>query len=383
MRNFADCLLKTKQLLSLALFLLLSTVAFSQTRVSGKVTGPDGKPVFGATVSVKGTNVATTTTADGSYAVAMPARSETLVFSFVGFEVSEVNVRGANVLDVAMKLQSTSLNEVVVTGYSAQRKKDITGSVAVVNVNNMKAIPSGTTESLLQGQASGVSVINSGSPGGGSNLRIRGINSFGNSDPLVIIDGVQGNLHDLNVNDIESIQVLKDAGATAIYGIQGANGVIVVTTKKGRAGRAKVSYDMYMGTQRPLKNGFNLANTAQYADVLWRMAINSGAPFSPTNPSKQFGTGATPVIPDYITPHGAFNGDPGTDPSTYDINSNQITKANKQGTDWFHELFKPAMIQNHNLQVSGGGDRSSYLFSFNYFDQQGTLINTFLKRYSV
>ena len=158
MRNLVDYLLKSKKhLCFLALFtLVFSSLVIAQTRVTGKVTGPDGKPVFGATIGVKGTNVATTSTTDGSYAVTLPHNSTVLVFSYIGFEVSEVNVRGNNVIDVAMKLQTTSLNEVVVTGYTAQRKKDITGSVSVVNVAQMKQSPVGTGEEALQGRASGL-----------------------------------------------------------------------------------------------------------------------------------------------------------------------------------------------------------------------------------
>jgi TonB-dependent SusC/RagA subfamily outer membrane receptor len=135
---------------------------------------------------------------------------------------------------------ASTLNEIIVTGYTAQKKKDLTGSVAVVNVNDMKQVPAGTIENMLQGQASGVTVINSGAPGGGSNFRIRGISSTGNSDPLIIVDGIQvASLQDINPDDIESIQVLKDAGSTAIYGVRGSNGVVVVTTKKGKGGTPK------------------------------------------------------------------------------------------------------------------------------------------------
>lgn len=386
MRNLVGYLLKGKKHLYLLAFfsVVFSTMVIAQTRVSGKVTGPDGKPVVGATVAVKGTNVATTTNADGGYSIAMSPNSNVLVFSYVGFEVSEVNVKGNNVIDVAMKLQTTSLNEVVVTGYSAQRKKDITGSVAVVDVGNYKQLPGGNAESLLQGQASGVTVTNSGVPGGGSAVRIRGITSLGNANPLYIVDGVQSGtgLRDINPDDVESIQVLKDAGAAAIYGIQGSNGVIIVTTKKGK-GKPTVTYDMYIGTQRPLSgNVWNLTNTSEYAQAIWNMESNSGV--IPSKRTPQFGlTGNAPVVPDYILPEGAKEGDPNTDPSTYNISSNQIMKANKTGTDWFHEVFKPAMIQNHTLTVSAGSDRSSYLFSINYFNQEGTLINTYLKRYDV
>jgi TonB-dependent SusC/RagA subfamily outer membrane receptor len=190
----------------------------------------------------------------------------------------------------------------------------------------------------------------------------------------VIIDGTPGNMQDLNVNDIESIQVLKDAGAAAIYGLRGSNGVIIVTTKRGKSGRAKVSYDGYYGTQQPNPDGFRIANTQETANATQQSYINSGL----TPGHKQFGTGTTPVIPNYITPT-AYSG---SNPGTYALYTNQITEANKAGTDWFHEIFKPAPIQSHNVSVSAGGDRSSFFFSLGYFNQQGTLQETYLKRYS-
>ena len=247
----------------------------------------------------------------------------------------------------------------------------------------MKQVPSGNAESLLQGQASGVTVTNSGQPGANTSVRVRGVTSLGNTSPLYIVDGVQSanGLRDINPTDIESVQVLKDAGSAAIYGIQGSNGVIIVTTRKGR-GKPTVNYDMYIGTQRPLSgNVWNLANTQEYAQAIRLMENNAGV--APDKRTAQFGLGTTPTIPDYITPEGAMEGDPNTDPSTYDINTNQITRANKEGTDWFHEVFKPAMLQSHTLSVSAGNDKSSYFFSANYLNQQGTLINTYLKRYSV
>jgi len=364
--------------------MLLVTTAFAQRKVTGKVTGPDNKPVMGATVSVKGTNIATSTTADGLFSLNVPANQKILVISYVDYEVNEVNITG-DVIEVAMKQRATTLNEVLVTGYSSQRKKDITGSVAVVNVNNLKSVPGGTIESLLQGQAAGVTIVNSGSPGAGSNVRIRGITSIGSTDPLVIVDGTPGSLHDLNVNDIESIQVLKDAGAASIYGVRGSNGVIVVTTKKGKSGRARISYDAYYGTQRPLKDGFKIATPQETVNAIWAEYNNDGIPpttLIPGPAAGQFGNGATPVIPDYITPTKGMSGDPLTLDATYKLYTNQITKTNKAGTDWFHEIFKPANVQSHSISASGGSDKSSYFFSVGYLDQPGTLIETYLKRYS-
>ena len=280
----------------------------------------------------------------------------------------------------------------MVTGYTSQKKKDITGSVSVVNVKAMKAVPSGSSEQLLQGQASGVSVITSGAPGGPSNIFIRGISSFGNSDPLVIVDGVQASMHDINVNDIESVQVLKDAGAASQYGVRGSNGVIVITTKRGVRGKTTISYDAYYGTQQPLGgNPFHLLNSQELANAFWTASINSGQVDTVNHhpQSVQYGNGATPVLPDYITPGGGFGitaDSPEVNIDKYNVDYNagpiyQITPANKQGTDWFHELFKPAAIQSHNISLAGGGDKSTFLFSIGYFNQQGTLINTYLKRY--
>jgi TonB-linked SusC/RagA family outer membrane protein len=364
----------------LAFLLACSSAVSAQQTVTGTIiSSNDRQPVAGATIQVRGTETYAQSGNDGAFSIRVPAGSSVLLISVVGYERMAVPVSGRSSLgEIPLQVLNAALNQVVVTGYTAQRKKDITGSVAVVNVQDMKAIPSGTAESLLQGQAAGVTVINTGQPGGVSNVRIRGITSTGNTDPLVIIDGTPGSLHDLNVNDIQSVQVLKDAGAAAIYGVRGSNGVIVVTTKRGRSGKAQIAYDGYVGTQRPLSKGYNLANPTETANAIWKEYSNDG--LAPTH--KQYGSGPTPVIPDYITPAGAMEGDPGTDPSTYALYTNQITKANKAGTDWFHEIFKPALIQSHNVSLTGGGEKSVYYFSFNYFDQQGTLINTYLKRYS-
>ncbi|HLY71969.1 MAG TPA: SusC/RagA family TonB-linked outer membrane protein, partial [Puia sp.] len=374
------------------LLLLFSLNTIAQKTVTGKITSNTDKQALpGATVQVKGTKMATQTGVDGSFSIKVPKDNSVLSISVVGFERMEIGLSGKTDLGEIPLVQSTStLNDVVVTGYTAQKKKDITGAVAVVNIKDLKSVPGSTTESLLQGQAAGVTVINSGQPGGGSNVRIRGIANLYNVDPLVIVDGVQSSLHDLNVNDIESIQVLKDAGATAIYGIQGSNGVIIVTTKRGK-GRATISYDMFVGTTRPLKNGFNLAGSQTWADVYWLQFYNSN--IIPAN--NWFGQGgptyAPPTLPAYLAPTPFTNG--GTtanplyaanqNPSTYDIVSNQITKTNLVGTDWFHEIFKPAPITQHTISASYAGEKSSYYFSFGYMDDEGTLINTYLKRYSV
>lgn len=372
----------------LALFLVFfSFNVFAQKAVTGKVTNKaNGQPIVGATIQVKGTTTVSLTNNEGVFTINAGPKS-VLVVSVVGFETVEQSVAGKSEFSFALTETTSQLNEILVTGYSAQRKKDITGSVSVVNVKDLKAVPAGSPEQMLQGRASGLNVITSGQPGSGSNIRIRGITSFGNVDPLVIVDGVQGSLTNLNVSEIESIQVLKDAGAASIYGVRGSNGVIVVTTKKGKSGRATVTYDAYVGTQRPKGgNAFNLLNTQGMADLTWLALKNSGQTL--THP--QYGNGATPVIPDYIL-NGSNSGVVGTISAadlakynTTDFNKGiyQIVAANKAGTDWFHEVFSPATIQSHTVSASGGSDKNSYFFSLNAFNQQGTLMGTYLKRYS-
>ena len=363
-----------------ALFLFFLSLSIqAQTVISGNVSSSkDNQPVASATVTVKGTKVGTQTNADGSFKITLPADKSILVISAIGYDPQEISTSGKTSVNVVLAARLKALDEIVVTGYTSQRKKDITGAVAVVNIANLKSVPSGTVEEALQGQASGVSILTSGQPGASSDIRIRGITSFGNNQPLVLIDGVQGALHDLNTNDIESLQVLKDASAS-IYGVRGSNGVIVITTKKGKAGKAIISYDARYGVQMA-GPGFNLATPQEVANAVWLQQKNSGI----ANPStKQYGSGATPVLPDYITPFGQKEGGPGTDPALYDINSNQITRANKAGTDWYHAIIKNAPVQQHTLTMSGGFNKSSYLFSLGYLNQEGILLNTGLKRYSL
>ena len=379
----------------LTLFLtFFALAAVSQKTVKGKVIGPDAKPVFGATVAVKNTNVATTTDADGSYSIALPANSNVLVFSFIGYDVSEVSATGDQV-DVVMKLQTTTLNEVVVTGYSAQRKKDITGAVTVVNVAQMKTQPSTDAASQLQGRASGVTVIQNGIPGAGATVRIRGLGSFNNNSPLYVIDGVQsGSISGLNPNDIESMQVLKDAASGSIYGVRGSNGVIIVTTKKGKKRGVSVTYDMYYGVQQP-GEGFDLLNAQEEANLLFLAKKNSGA----ATTGSVFGNGTTPVLPDYIFYTGAPNngvpimaGNAGVDPNKYQLDYGRlgdpgyspyiIVPTSKGGTNWYDEITRTAPMQNHNVTMSSATESSRFLLSLNYFDQDGITITNFYKRYT-
>ena len=348
-------------------------------KVTGKITDDKGQPLEGATILVQGTNNGVKSDADGDFSIDA-APNSTLVISYIGFETTEVKIGNQANISVQMKPSIAIGEQIVVVGYGTQKKKDITGSVAVVDMRAMKSIPAGSAVQGLQGQASGVNVISSGVPGGPSNIFIRGVSSFGNTQPLVLVDGVQTDLNNIISDDIESMQVLKDAGAAAIYGVRGSNGVIVVTTKKGKKGQPIITYDSYYGLQLPIPgNPFNLLNSEDYARLA--KIANPGTVL--------FANG----LPDYIyrgpgVAGTGMEGDPEVDPSKYNFdpanpaNNYLIQKVDKKGVNWFQEAFNPAPMMNHNITASGGTEKSSYLFSLGYFDQEGTLMKTFLKRYS-
>lgn len=366
---------------------LFSTAAFAQQKISGIVSGENKLPLAGATIMIKGTNIVTTSLNDGSFSINAKT-GDILEISFISYRTQQIKINNETSLKIVLQTAIVSLDEVVMTGYTAQKVKEITGSVAIVKPKDLTSIPAGQVEQMLQGRVAGLIVISSGQPGGASNVRLHGIGNFGDVTPLYIIDGVQGNINNLNPNDIESFQVLKDAGAYSIYGVRGANGVIVITTRNGKLGKTKVNYDFYLGTTRPLKQGLDLLNPQEMADLAWRAQKNSG---SPTDPF--YGNGSTPVLPDYFIdgPGIAFEGlsknDPRVNPALYNIDFGvrpiyQIIPTNKSGTDWFHEIFKPAFSQNHSLTVSGSTEKNKYLFSLGYLDQQGTALNSYLKRFT-
>ncbi len=363
------------------LFCVFQTMAQQRT-ITGTVISNDGTPLTGASVVVVGQKTGETTGPDGTFTIKVSESAKTLRVSYVGYESKDVSIAGQSNVMVTLTSTATNLNEIVVTGYTSEKKKDLTGAVSVVNVDQMQKMPAGTGEQALQGRASGVNIITSGQPGANSDIRIRGITGLGSNQPLVIIDGVRGNLTNIDVNDIASVQVLKDASA-AIYGVAGSNGVIIITTKKGKTGKAKVTYDGYYGVTTRGK-GWDIASPQQEADAIWLQQKNSNI----ANPSsKQYGTGATPVVPDYITPQGYSvcncPADSVIDPSLYDINNYQITKANKAGTNWYDQITRNAPTQSHNVSVSAGSDKSSYYVNFGYLNQQGILKYQYLERYSL
>jgi TonB-linked SusC/RagA family outer membrane protein len=357
------------------------------TEVRGKVLDESGTGMPGVTVLVKGTTVGTATDMNGNFSLNVPDASGTLVFSFIGYKTQEQPINNQTVINVTMEVEAKSLEEIVVTGYTTQAKRDIIGAVTVVESEDLLATPAANVAQQLQGRAAGVVTSGTGQPGAGAKVRVRGFGSFGANDPLYVVDGVPTfNVNEINPNDIESMQVLKDASAASIYGSRAANGVIIITTRQGKGGAPKFNVSSYTGVQVAPK-GPDLLNTEQYGQYLWRSAAGAGRPMGTLNPDgnpyghAQYGNGANPVIPEYL-----YIKD--TDPSSpYNINParpfNQIVRANREGTDWWDAVFDPALIQNHQLGVSGSSEFTNYALSFNYFNQEGIAKYTNYKRYSV
>ncbi|MDO7851605.1 SusC/RagA family TonB-linked outer membrane protein [Hymenobacter convexus] len=325
-------------------------VAQAQTRqVSGRVlNAADKTPLPGVSVLLKGTTTGSTTNPDGVFELNVPATGGTLVFSFVGFESVEMPVGTSASMNIQLKEQSQGLNEVVVVGYGSQRKRDITGSVASISAEQVAETPITRADQILQGRVSGVQVTQTNSePGGNVSIRIRGTNSINTgNEPLFVVDGFPGagDLNSINPSDIESVEILKDASATAIYGSRGANGVVLITTKKGKVGKGTVSLEGYTGVQ-VVRHKFDLMNAREFAQYL-----------------NDVNAGSTTLPPPY--------------------RQSQIDSLG-EGTDWQKELFRPARMSNYQLGFNGGTEETRYNLSFNYFDQDGVVINSGFKRATV
>lgn len=390
---------QTGRMVALFLFswLLCIRVYAQDRKITGRITdGNDNSAVPGANVVVKGTQTGVVTDANGQFSLNVASGRNVLTVSAIGYVSQDVTIGNRSSVDITLAPDIKTLSEVVVTGYGAQAKRDITGAVATVDTKQLLSVPSTNVGQALQGRVAGVQVGNENAPGGGVMVRIRGFGTINDNSPLYVVDGVptKGNLNTLNLNDVESMQILKDASAASIYGSRAGNGVVIITTKKGKAGKPKFTYDTYYGTQRHGKL-LDMLNTQEYAQLTWESRINSGVVGANGNPvHSQFGNGPTPVIPDFVLPSGASASDPrvALNPDgTYknynnDINSPNfllITKANKVGTNWLEEIFQTAPIQNHQLGVSGGSENGRYAMSLNYFNQDGIMKYTGYKRYSL
>jgi TonB-dependent starch-binding outer membrane protein SusC len=356
--------------------LVLSAQAFGQgTTITGTVTSTGGAPLPGVTVRVQGTDARALTDASGKYRITAPADA-VLTFSFVGQRPVQTTVAGRNVVDVTMA-QVPYLEQVVVTAYTEQRRGEITGAVSSVNVEQVQKQTGASVLQRLDAAVPGVTVLNSGNPGSRSTVRIRGISSFQNNDPLYVIDGtpVQSDyLNFLNPDDITSVQVLKDASAASIYGSRASNGVILIeTTKKGVSGPPAVTLRARTGVQSPVRgyDDFLITNALDYFQVVKAAYTNAGLAI----PTNIYGDPNNPTVPQYI-----FAQDAATDAFGRPINvnlanyayPNSLIMPGSAGTNWWKAVFRSAPVSDVNLDVNGGGQDNAYRVSFNYFDQNGT-----------
>lgn len=319
--------------------------------VKGTITDEKGGPLAGATVNVKGTSIGTATNANGSFTIEIPEKGGVLIISYIGFETAEVSVSKPKTLNISLKQKEDEREEVVVVGYGRVRRSDLTGSVSKVGEGSIKATPVVALDRALQGRASGVQVTtNSARPGGSTTIRIRGTGSVNASnEPLYVIDGYPTEeLNSINPNDIESIEILKDASATAIYGSRGSNGVVIVTTKRGKAGQSLIEFSNYYGIQS-VRRKLPLLNAQEYAEYLNEARLNGGST-------------------------AYFNGSNADRPLPASLG---------EGTDWQDEVFRQAPIQNYQLTFSGGETKTRYAISGSYYDQEGIVINSRYKRYTV
>jgi TonB-linked SusC/RagA family outer membrane protein len=337
---------------------VINEMVAQQSSVSGKVTDKSGQPLPGVTVVVKGTTNGTVTNADGTYSLSNIPENATLVFSFVGMRTQEITIGNQTKINVTMEDETIGLDEVVAIGYGTQKKRDIAGSISSVKGTDLTKSGLGNAVEALQGRIAGVSVVsNSGKPGTGVSLRIRGIGGINNSDPLYVIDGIQGgDISEINSNDIQSIEVLKDAASSAIYGARGANGVVIVTTKRGEQGKPKITYNGSYGVQNMMNpnNLINL-NAQEYAETINKayIADGQGAVFGGTNTEKY--------------------------PVEYFPAPSELGK----GTDWTDVMTnKNAPIQEHVISVSGGNENQKVYVSLGYLKQDGIVVFTGYERYS-
>lgn len=324
--------------------------------IRGSVASATGDPISGVSVTAKGTQTGTSTDSRGNFALTVNDNTTTLVFSHVGFQTVEHNLNNQEILSIVMQADAKSLSDIVVVGYGQVKKNDLTGSVSSISIKEMKKVAVTSLDQALQGRAAGVQITqNSGAPGATTTIRIRGGNSIqGDNEPLYVIDGVPFKndgvssgasfnvLSTLNPNDIESISILKDASSTAIYGSRGANGVVIITTKRGKAGTPILTFESYYGSQE-VRRKYPVLNGSEYATFLNDVNINDGRPA---------------------------------------VFSQAQVDAFGKGVDWQDEIFRKAPIANYQLSLSGGDDKTQYAISGGFFKQDGIVVNSDFQRYS-
>ncbi|MDY0153474.1 MAG: TonB-dependent receptor [Prevotella sp.] len=334
----------TKRIVFCSVGVLLSLSLFAQNiKVHGVVKDESGEPIIGATVIQKGTTNATVTDLDGNFIFMVPSTG-TLSISYLGYTTKNVPVQGRQVLDIELSQSSKQLNEVVVIGYGTMKKSDLTGSIGSIDAKKLNEQPVANIGQSLQGKVAGLQVVDAGKPGDNVSIKIRGLGSINNCDPLVVIDGIPTDLglNNLNMADVERVDVLKDASATAIYGSRGANGVIMITTKKGKDGIGHLSLNVNFSFQNATKKP-SLLNASQYAELNNEMMANAGYDQNPL----------------WTAPSSLGN-----------------------GTNWNDQVFRTGYLENYTLSYSGGSDKAHYYVSGGFLNQTGTVKSVSYRRYT-
>ena len=396
---------------------LIPSVGISGVQQQGRrvtcVISDKGGPIIGANVLVKGTTIGNISDMDGKVILDGVPNNAILVVSYIGYVTQEIPLKNSqNNIKVKLVEDTQNLDEVVVVGYGTQAKKDITGSVAVVSSDAIHEQPVATFAEALQGKASGVYISNSGGPSGETTIRIRGVGSLNSSDPLIVVDGVSDvDISSVNPNDIESMQVLKDASATAIYGAQGANGVIIITTKQGsRADRVRVSYNGYFGFSKMANKGYDLLNGWEAMEFEQLGQQNLYKYRGQTTSHPQFGqiteSGGNGIsMPYSIKPAGysqqqiidMYGSIEAWEKSYVDDGTNSWSRSAyyqmladgyseeeaRAGTNWYDQIVQNGKIQDHQISLVGGGEKATYSVSLGYANREGTLKNSYFKRYSL
>ncbi|GEC72502.1 TonB-linked outer membrane protein, SusC/RagA family [Flavobacterium flevense] len=312
-----------------------------QITIKGTVKDPNGMPIPGANVLVKGTTLGTTTDIDGNYVLVVPESAKIIVFSYLGLKSTEVAIAEKTTINVTLQSDAATLDEIVVIGYGTVKKSDLTGSVASADVKELNKTQNTSIAQAIQGRMAGVTVSkSSGAPGATPTVRVRGFGTVNNADPLYIVDGIPINdISSINMEDAKSIEVLKDASATAIYGSRGANGVVLITTKSGLKGKTIISYTAYAGVQNRIDN-LKVMNAEQWATLFNEGLANDGRP----------------------------------------LNADLINPASLPSYNWKDLVYRSANIQSHQLSASGGSDKSTFYVSFGYIDQEGVVMNSSYNR---
>ena len=354
-------------LLSMTL-ILASTSLYAQQEITGTVVDDFGEGVIGATVKEKDATNGTVTDLDGNFKIKVKVGA-TLVVSYIGYQTQEVAAK--NGMKVELVPDEKVLQEVVVTGYTTQRKADLTGAISTVSVDEMAKQNENNPMKALQGRVPGMNISADGNPSGAATVRIRGIGTLNDNDPLYIIDGVptKAGMHELNGNDIESIQVLKDAASASIYGSRAANGVIIITTKKGKDGKVKVNFDGSVATSF-YTNKIETMNASEWGRAYWQACVNDG--INPSNNNLGY---------NYDWSYDKA-GNPVLNRMTMDMYLDENGTVRAGDTDWFDEITRTGVVQQYNLSVSNGSEKGNSFFSVGYYDNQGTIKDSEFSRLS-